>query len=335
MEVTVFPFDGLGTFGGVRIARRGGDRRRTGGIYVAVLVAVLIVTLIGLAGLQSARIDRRAASANEDAIRARFAARSYAEIIYQRLQSDSAWRSTYTNNTWSTGEDLDGGRVKFKIVDDADGDLADDSTEPFRIQSQATYGSATRAMSIAVQPPNAGSGGNPPEKLSNANMEAFTVATSPPTGWYHWPSGAGESSTSSSHGGARNARIYNRTAITSSLSQDLSVTTLRKGSTYDIKGWAKFGTAAGTLKVGLVVTDSTGTTTKFTYNVVTVLNVWTDISGSVTPTWNGTLTSARFTIESAAGTGEIRGDDLSLTERASSGSTLSVVSGSMRRDLAE
>jgi hypothetical protein len=166
-------------------------------------------------------------------------------------------------------------------------------------------------------------------------METFTVATSAPTGWYHWPSGPSETSSASSHGGARNARIYSRTAATSSLSQDLPVTALRKGSTYDIKGWAKFGTAAGTLKVGVVVTDSTGTTTKFTSSVLSVLGLWVDVSGSVTPTWNGTLTSARFTIESATGTGEIRGDDLSIMERGSSSSTLSVVSGSIRRDLAE
>jgi Tfp pilus assembly protein PilX len=314
---------------------RAAHARRRGGIYIAVLVAVLIVTLIGLAGLQSARIDRRAAAANEDAIRARFAARSYAEVIFQRLQADSSWRSSYTNNTWSASEPLDSGQVKFKLVDDADGDLADDSTEPFRIQTQAAYGSATRGMSISVQPANAGSGGSAPERLSNASMEAFTVATSPPTGWYQWPSGPGEASTTSSHGGARNARIYSRTAVTSSLSQDLPVTALRKGATYDIKGWAKFATIAGTLRVGLVVTDSTGATTKFTYPIVTVTSIWNDISGSVTPTWSGTLTAARFTIESAAGTGEIRGDDLSLTERSSGGNTNSVISGSMRRDLAE
>jgi hypothetical protein len=287
-----------------------------------------------LAGLQSARIDRRAAAANEDAIRARFAARSYAEVIFQRLQADSSWRTNYSNNTWSATEPLDGGQVKFKIVDDADGNLADDSTQPFRIQTQAMYGTATRAMSISVQPPNAGSGGSPPEKLSNGSMEAFTVATSAPTSWYQWPSGPGEASTTGSYSGLRNARVYNRTAITSSLSQDLPVTALRKGATYDIKGWAKFATIAGTLKVGVVVTDSTGTTTKFTYPVVTVTSIWNSINGSVTPTWTGTLTSARFTIESAAGIGDIRGDDLSFTERSGSG-TNSVLSGSMRRELAE
>jgi hypothetical protein len=309
-------------------------RRRPGGIYIAVLVAVLVVTLIGLAGLQSARLDRRAASANEDAVRARFAARSYSEIIFQRLQSDTTWRSVYLNNTWSIAEAIDGASAKFKVVDDADSDLTDDSSESFRIQTQATYGGATRGMSMSVQPPSAGSGGSGVEKFQNGNMETFTVATSPPTGWYQWPSGPGEASTTSSHGGARNARVYNRTAVTSSLSQDLPVTALRKGATYDIKGWAKFGTLAGTLKVGLVVTDSTGTTTKFMYPIITISSIWNDISGSVTPTWNGTLTGARFSIESAAGTGDIRGDDLSITERSGSG-TLSVVSGSLRRDLAE
>lgn len=330
MEVFVSHYP-RGTFRTVRNSFRG---RRPGGIYIAVLVAVLIVSLIGLAGLQSARIDRRAAAANEDAIRARFTARSYAEIVFQRLQSDSSWRSNYSNNNWSNGESLDGGQVKFKLVDDADGDLADDSTEPFRIQTQANYGSATRGMSISVQPPSSGSGGSPPEKLSNGNMETFTVATSPPTGWYQWPSGPSEASATSSHGGARNVRVYNRTSATSSLSQDLPVSALRSGSTYDIKGWAKFSTVAGTLKVGLVVTDSTGTTTKFTYPVITITSIWNNINGSVTPTWSGTLTSARFTIESAAGTGDIRGDDVSMAEHSSSGA-LSLISGSLRRDLAE
>ena len=309
--------------------------RRRGGIYIAVMVAVLMVTLIGLSGLIASRIDRRAATANEDALRARFHARSYAEIVLQRLQSDSSWRSNYVNNTWSALENYDGCRARFKLVDETDGDLADDSTEQFRVQTEAKFGSATRAMSMTVQPPAAGSGGSPPEKLQNGTMETFTVSTSPPTGWYHWPSGPGEASTTSSYAGARNARIYSRTSITSSLSQDLPVTALRKGATYDIKGYAKFGTLAGTLRVGLVVTDSTGTTTKFVYPVLTVTGIWNSIAGSVTPTWNGTLTSARFTIESAAGTGEIRGDNVSLAERADSSSTLSVVSGSVRRDLAE
>jgi hypothetical protein len=307
--------------------------RRTGGIYVAVMASVLVVTLIGMSAVLSSRIERRTSAANDDAVRARFYARSFAEVVMQRLAVDDAWRSRYANNAWSPPETVDGARLCFRLIDDADSDLADDSSQPFRLQAKAVYGSATRSVSVSVQPPTAGSGGAAPPKIENGTMESYTASSQPPTRWYHYPTGPVETTASSPHGGARLARVYNRGDNTAGLSQDLPVTAIRKGATYDVSAWVKYATF-GTVRAGLVLTDSTGTTTKFMVSKTILLSSWAQASGSVTPTWNGTLTSARFSIESANGATEIKADDVSLTEQRGS-ATLSIISGTVRRDLAD
>lgn len=306
--------------------------RRRGAVYVLVMGASMLVAVIGVSAVMAARIERRAAADEATAVRARFAAQSYVEIVLNRLSTNTTWRSTYLHDTWSDSETIDDATLHFKLADEADSDLANSSADPFRIYARAAIGDITRVFSFAVHPPPSGSGGPAVNLLANGNMEAGALSTTAPSGWFHYPAGPAEWTTIGGRSGAGYCgRVYDRVAATSGLCQYLPLSRIKNGTSYRVEAYVKYP-VNGTIYLRFYFTGDGSTSTTSIGRSVSA-NIWTRITGTVSaPSWSTPILSARMSVESSSGTSEIRVDDAVFAE-AQPKQVFSIVSGSMRQEM--
>jgi len=123
---------------------------RPGTIYVAVLGAATIVMILGLSGLTAVRIKARTANAEGESKKAHRSAHSAIVQGLFHIQTDSNWRTTFTNGTW-VPYTFGGANLSWKVVDEQDGDLADDPTEPVRLHGKGEFGSSTQLLSVLLE----------------------------------------------------------------------------------------------------------------------------------------------------------------------------------------
>ena len=114
----------------------------------------LIVGVIGICSLHVARLEVREVTALDDMARARLAARSGMECALAKLQSNSAWRTTYATGVTNlvsnltsalTGDDS----FEFTFID-SDGDLDDDSQDAVTVRAVGTAGDARHVYGSAA-----------------------------------------------------------------------------------------------------------------------------------------------------------------------------------------
>src|SRR5258708_3097472 len=84
---------------------------RRGGIYVAVLGAAMVVSLIGMASLASVRAQRLTVRANIDTAKARLYAESGVELAMQWIAADANWRQNRTSGVWVASQTLGDGSM--------------------------------------------------------------------------------------------------------------------------------------------------------------------------------------------------------------------------------
>jgi len=153
-----------------------------------------------------------------------------------------------------------------------------------------------------------GSIGNPTGSsnlLTNGNAESGT------SGWSAFGAGTIAANTSVVHSGAGSLLRSGRTASWNGPSQDLT-SKLTNGKSYATTIWMRTQSGAPTGKVTLAVTAN-GTTNFLTLAQGAVNSSgWTQLTGTTTVSWSGTLSSARFYVETAAGTDNFLIDDASM-----------------------
>jgi lysophospholipase L1-like esterase len=152
-----------------------------------------------------------------------------------------------------------------------------------------------------------GSIGNPTTAnlLTNGNIESGT------SGWSVFGSGTLAANTSVVHGGANSLLRTGRTASWNGPSQDLT-SKLTNGKSYTTSVWMRTQSGTPTGKVTLAVTAN-GTTNYLTLAQGAVNSSgWTLLTGSRTVSWSGTLSSARFYVETTSGTDNFFVDDTSM-----------------------
>jgi lysophospholipase L1-like esterase len=141
--------------------------------------------------------------------------------------------------------------------------------------------------------------------LTNGNIEAGT------TGWSAFGSGTIAVNTSVVHGGTNSLLRSGRTASWNGPSEDVT-SRLTNGRSFTASVWMRTQSGAPTGKITLAVTAN-GTTSYLGFAQGAVNSSgWTLLTGSRTVSWTGTLTSARFYVETAAGTDNFYIDDASL-----------------------
>jgi hypothetical protein len=161
-------------------------------------------------------------------------------------------------------------------------------------------------VSAASAPASAASG----NLLTNADMESGT------TGWSVFGAGSLASSTSPVHGGSRALLRTGRTASWNGPAQSVT-SVLANNSSYTTSVWVRTQTGTPTAKVTLQVIAN-GTTNYVTLAQGAVnASSWTQLSGTATVSWTGTLTSATLYVETTAGTDSFSIDDASFVNNTS------------------
>ena len=154
-------------------------------------------------------------------------------------------------------------------------------------------------------PGSIGSPGTGSNLLANGNIESGT------SGWSAFGSGTLAASTSVVHGGASSLLRTGRTASWHGPSQDLT-SKLASGRSYTTSVWMRTQSGAPTGRVTLALTAN-GTTSYLSLAQGAVNSTgWTLLTGTATVSWSGTLSAARFYVETASGTDNFFIDDTSM-----------------------
>lgn len=122
-------------------------RPRRGAAYVLVLCAGILLSVVGMGILASSRANSRTASQSADLAEASVLAESAVEWGQAVINTNSSWRTTYSNNVETTPQTLGRGQISFKLVNETTASLASGDV---RIYGIGRVGSATRVYSFAL-----------------------------------------------------------------------------------------------------------------------------------------------------------------------------------------
>ncbi|MET8234475.1 family 43 glycosylhydrolase [Micromonospora sp. NPDC005298] len=153
----------------------------------------------------------------------------------------------------------------------------------------------------------AGTGGGVDNNLlTNGNLESGT------TGWGAIGAAAISSNTAVVHGGTGSLSVTGRTASWNGPSQDVT-SKLTNGKSYTTSVWVRSQSGTPAAKATLSLTAN-GTTNYLQLTPATGVNAngWTQLTGTATVSWSGTLTGASFYVETAEGTDSLLVDDVSF-----------------------
>ncbi len=155
-------------------------------------------------------------------------------------------------------------------------------------------------------PGSIGSPGNPGANLlANGNIESGT------SGWTVFGGGTQAVNTSVVHGGANALLRSGRTASWNGPAQDVT-SRLTNGRSYTTSVWMRTQSGTPTGRVTLALTANGTTNYIALAQGAAGSSGWTQLTGTTTVSWTGTLTSARFYIETASGTDNFYIDDASM-----------------------
>ncbi len=161
------------------------------------------------------------------------------------------------------------------------------------------------AVEANIQAAGYGSGGSGGNLLTNGNIESGT------SGWSVFGSGTLSAVTSPVHGGSQALLLTGRTASWNGPSQDLT-SKVTNGKSYATNVWMRLQSGTATGKVTLAVTAN-GTTNYIQLASGAINSTgWTLLSGTTTVSWSGTLSTARFYVETTSGTPSFYIDDASI-----------------------
>ena len=178
-----------------------------------------------------------------------------------------------------------------------------------RIRSLGLAVALTLASVVAVSAANAPASAASGNLLTNADLESGT------TGWSVFGAGSVASSTSPVHGGTRALLRTGRTASWNGPAQSVT-SVLANNSSYTTSVWVRTQSGTPTAKVTLQVTAN-GTTNYIALAQGTVnASGWTQLTGTTTVSWTGTLSSATLYVETAAGTDSFSIDDASFVNNS-------------------
>lgn len=126
--------------------------RHRGSIYLTVLSASMVVTVLGLSALMVVRSRHAAVTIMSDAARARNAAQAAVEMGLQTIDSTATWRTTKPNGVWLVNQKVDTATFMLMVIDPKDGSLANNAADPVLMSTLATCGGARQRLAVRVGP---------------------------------------------------------------------------------------------------------------------------------------------------------------------------------------
>ncbi|MFI2364122.1 non-reducing end alpha-L-arabinofuranosidase family hydrolase [Promicromonospora sp. NPDC019610] len=173
------------------------------------------------------------------------------------------------------------------------------------------------ALVLVLVPAVAGTAEAPPAAAASSNLLTNGDLENGTTGWSAFGAGTVTSSTSPVHGGTRSLLQTGRTAAWNGPAQTVT-SALTNSTSYSASVWVRSQSGTPTGRVTLAVTAG-GTTSYVNLAQGAVSSSgWTQLTGTATVSWSGTLSSATFYVETAAGTDGLYIDDASLVSNTTS-----------------
>jgi len=133
-----------------RMTQRCRRDRRRGVAYVMVLSTGVLLSVIGLSLLAASRGVTQASSAAADLAEAGTLAEAAVHWGIAALKADNAWRTSYTHNVETAPKPFGRGTMTFKLVDETDGNLANNQADAVKIVGVGRCGSAVRMYSVGT-----------------------------------------------------------------------------------------------------------------------------------------------------------------------------------------
>ena len=104
-------------------------QRRVGSVYLAVLLASLMVASLSMCAITTARYYARDLHEEADLRHAQLAADAALEWSIAKINATSNWRIAHVNNVDSSPQSLGEATLRYRLID-LDGNLADDPLDP-------------------------------------------------------------------------------------------------------------------------------------------------------------------------------------------------------------
>lgn len=298
-------------------------RNRRGSLYLATLGAAMLVTILSLASVAVVRNLSAQSRQSHQLSRARHLNDSAVRVLQLLLENRTQWaqwRSLHQNGQWYRLA-ISGYEVHYCFVDEADGNLADDETQPVRLYMRSDSGEARYAVSVELMP------GAAENLIVNGDFETGLV------GWnVHWS--LIQDVVSPGRNGGHCALVTRRDNWYNGIAQLLDTTAIDKGATYELEGYIRTVSDAESEMIATlaVVADATQYVQIPSFKATTS---WRKFSGQVTLNWSGTLSQVRFYVENTVSAGEAPDymlDDVVLRRRLSN-IPLTPVPGTWRREV--
>ncbi len=139
----------------VSVPCRARARRTRGSIYLTTLATAALLSSIGMAALVTARIETRRRSLSAQTNQAAALAEAGIDLALHEIAADPDFRTNILHGQWQPDLPLKPGLVRWQLLDGdsdaaSDGDLADDTTEPFRVLSWGLTGDAVQKRVVVV-----------------------------------------------------------------------------------------------------------------------------------------------------------------------------------------
>ncbi len=278
---------------------RPSHRSRRGGVYLLVLGVSMVIVMIGVSVSHLARIRSSSRTLSEEATKAELAAKSAVEITLKRIRLDSTWRSTKTSGVWSSPAETIGDAKFVSMLEDNDGNLADDPDDHAMLTVKASVGGAMRMLSVHLErEPIAAN------LLTNSDFESGTIP---------WAASlctiSTESGTSPTGGDALLAAL--RLTSLAGPTQDVTAQ-IKSDTSYMVSGWVWVSGASRNIRARIRTSTALITVNDTTGWVLVPADTWTRFEDTLTPSWTGTLVSATLSFETDAGSEDLRFDNLQL-----------------------
>lgn len=124
---------------------------RRGGIYIAVLGASTVVTVIGISALAATRVRFATTEAAADATKARMYAESAVELALAHIDGNPSWRTARPHGTWAANVPLGDGSFTIEAIDPADGNLGNAPHDPVLIRGTGVKGVARHTVEVTLE----------------------------------------------------------------------------------------------------------------------------------------------------------------------------------------
>ncbi len=126
-----------------------GRARHTGSIYLPVLGAAMMVTIIGLSAIWITRIQRYHGQGQLDYAHSQLYARSGIESGLLEIATNSSWRSA-ASTTWADKQVIGDGSFSLTAADPDDNDLSDSDYDSVVLTATGYKGLAVHKMQVTV-----------------------------------------------------------------------------------------------------------------------------------------------------------------------------------------